>query len=64
MAFRMRLLFCLIVTANILAANAAVAGEPLSVGVLKFGTVNWQLDTVKAHRLDEAVGVSFTVLPL
>ena len=42
----------------------AAADKPLSVGVLKFGTVNWQLDTVKAHRLDEAAGVSLTVLPL
>jgi len=46
------------------AARAAAAGEPLSVGVLKYGTVNWQLDTVKALRLDEAAGVSLRVLPL
>ncbi len=42
----------------------AAADKPLSVGVLKFGTVNWQLDTVKTHRLAEAAGVSLMVLPL
>ncbi len=64
MVFRLLLLLCLIASASVPMARAAAAGEPLSVGVLKFGTVNWQLDTVKANRLDEAAGVSLRVLPL
>jgi NitT/TauT family transport system substrate-binding protein len=40
------------------------ARERLTVGVLKFGTVSWQLDTVKAHHLDEAEDVSVELLPL
>lgn len=46
------------------AESLAAVDKPLSVGVLKFGTVNWQLDTLKTHRLDAAEGVSLTVLPL
>lgn len=60
MLIRLLLFLCLLVPANYTAA----AGEPLSVGVLKFGTVNWQLDTVTTRRLDEAAGVSLRVLPL
>jgi NitT/TauT family transport system substrate-binding protein len=44
--------------------RSAFARERLTVGVLKYGTVNWQLDTVKAHHLDEAVDVSVELLPL
>jgi len=32
------------------------------VGVLKFGTVNWELDTIKHHRFDEANGVDVEVV--
>jgi len=63
MAFR----FLLVVFLGLWASapeSLAAADKPLSVGVLKFGTVNWQLDTLKTHRLDAAAGVSLTVLPL
>ncbi|MFQ5467499.1 MAG: ABC transporter substrate-binding protein, partial [Kiloniellaceae bacterium] len=63
MVFRLFLLLCLMATASVPAAQAAAADKPLSVGVLKYGTVNWQLDTVKALGLDEAAGVSLRVLP-
>ncbi|MBP2233589.1 NitT/TauT family transport system substrate-binding protein [Sinorhizobium kostiense] len=32
------------------------------VGVLKFGTVNWELDTIKHHRFDAANGVDVEVV--
>ena len=67
MVFRLILLLCLVTVASIPAPRPAAAGEAdgaLSVGVLKFGTVNWQLDTVKAHHLDRAAGVSLKILPL
>ncbi len=31
----------------------AVAAETVRVGILKFGTVNWELDVMKHHKLDE-----------
>lgn len=38
------------------------AGERVRVGVLKFGTVSWELDTIKHHRLDEANGLDMEVV--
>lgn len=38
--------------------------EPIRVGVLKFGTVNWVLDVVKEHKLDKKWGVDLNVVPL
>jgi NitT/TauT family transport system substrate-binding protein len=34
------------------------------VGVLKFGTVNWELDTIKRHGLDHAEGFDLKVVEL
>lgn len=46
--------------------DAAHAAPPLSlrVGVLKFGTVNWQLDALSHHRLDAENGFSLRRLDL
>lgn len=46
------------------AAHPIHAADRLTVGVLKFGTVNWQLRTVKDHGLDQAAGVDLEILPL
>ncbi len=56
----------LIALAAVLAPSlgSAQADQPITVGVLKFGTVSWQLETLKAHRLDEAAGLSVEVLSL
>ena len=41
---------------------AAPAGEPvLRIAVLKFGTVNWELDVIKHHGLDKANGFTLEV---
>lgn len=44
----------------------AVAAEPtvLRVGVLKFGTVNWELDVIRHHGLDRQYGVALEVVEL
>lgn len=34
------------------------------VGVLKFGTINWEMDVIKRHQLDQKAGVSLEVVPL
>jgi NitT/TauT family transport system substrate-binding protein len=44
-----------------LSAGVSAALERVRVGVLKFGTVNWELDTIKHHRLDTANGVDVVV---
>lgn len=41
-------------------AAVAAAGK-VRVGVLKFGTVNWELDTIKHHKFDAANGVDVEV---
>ncbi len=41
-----------------------VEAASLKVGVLKFGTVNWELDVIKRHGLDRAEGVELEVLGL
>ncbi|MDQ6435392.1 ABC transporter substrate-binding protein [Mesorhizobium sp. LHD-90] len=43
-------------------ARKAFASVPeIRVGVLKFGTVSWELDTIKHHGLDAASGVELAV---
>jgi NitT/TauT family transport system substrate-binding protein len=66
MAVRSLLLFGLMALAIVVASSprGTFARERLTVGVLKFGTVSWQLDTVKAHHLDEAEDVNVEPLPL
>lgn len=39
-------------------------GAAIKIAVLKFGTVNWELDTVTRHGLDRAQGVEIEILPL
>lgn len=43
----------------------AQAGEPVvRIAVLKFGTVNWELDVIKHHGLDKANGITLEVMPV
>ncbi len=47
--------------AIILPASLA-AGEPVvRVGILEFGTVNWELDVIKHHQLDRQNGFKLEV---
>jgi len=41
--------------------NAQAEAEKIRVGVLAFGTVNWELNTVKHHGLDKKEGVELIV---
>lgn len=38
--------------------------QPVRVGVLQFGTVNWELDVIKSGKLDEKYGIRLEVVPL
>ncbi|MGV8937318.1 MAG: ABC transporter substrate-binding protein [Allorhizobium sp.] len=42
-------------------AQPLQAAETVRVGVLKFGTVNWELDTIKHNKLDEKYGVNVEI---
>ncbi|MDP6950275.1 MAG: ABC transporter substrate-binding protein [Arenicellales bacterium] len=47
----------------LLLSQVAIAGE-IRLGVLKFGTVNWELDVMAYNGLASAEGVDLTVVPL
>ena len=53
-----------VVAFALLSMATAGSAERLTVGVLKFGTVNWQLRTVKDNGFDTAAGVDLEILPL
>lgn len=42
-------------------AGQVAAAEIVRIGVLKFGTVSWELDTIKRHKLDEKYGITVDV---
>lgn len=56
-----RLLFVVAVIVGCGGISRSVAAETVRVGVLKFGTVNWELDTIKHHKLDQKYGVNVAV---
>lgn len=63
----MRLLHKVLAVAAALVAltsQPVLAQETIRVGVLKFGTVNWELTTIQRHGLDEKNGFTLEVLPL
>ena len=65
---RRRTVLALSLGAGLLTALPAVAAQQQSlgtmkVGVLKFGTVNWELDVIKHHRLDEKEGFTLEIQP-
>ena len=63
-AIRSRLTVVAAFLAAALFATSASAERPLIVGVLKFGTVNWLIDTMLHHDLDVANGLKVEPLAL
>ncbi len=63
MGIRPRLLLILVLIPVAFVAVDARAGNSLRVGVLKFGSANWQLRTVKANGLDKAEGITIEIVP-
>ncbi|MEL7415427.1 MAG: ABC transporter substrate-binding protein [Pseudomonadota bacterium] len=49
------------VTATLVASSALAEMQTLRAAVLKFGTVNWELDTITHHGLDAANGFDLQV---
>jgi len=62
----LRLGFCAIALLALvgLVSPADAASEKVKVGVLKFGTVSWLLDTIQANKLDKAEGIELDIMPL
>ena len=61
----LRLLICCWMALAQLASQAADAtSATLRVGVLQFGTVNWELDVMQAHQLAHKRGINLKVVPL
>ncbi|WP_187969403.1 ABC transporter substrate-binding protein [Aquibium microcysteis] len=58
-------LVVVLLTALVFSASlgAASALETVRVGVLKFGTVNWELDAMKEAGLDRSAGVDVEIVP-
>lgn len=56
--------FARVALAAFLAVLTAAAGaaEPVRVGVLKFGTVNWELDTILHHGFDRRHGIELEMV--
>jgi len=60
-----RLLSCLAAIFMVFASFQSQAADPriVRVGVLKFGTVNWELKAMKHHGLDKANGFKLEIVP-
>lgn len=61
MISRRNLLTMLATMALILPAGRTRAASSVRIGVLKFGTVSWELDTLKHHQFDAANGIDLDV---
>jgi len=61
-----RVLLALVIsTITVLSVGAPVrAVTKVKVGVLKFGTVNWLVDTIQRNGFDKAEGIELDVVPL
>jgi NitT/TauT family transport system substrate-binding protein len=56
------LLICAI--AGCASGESAHAADKVKIGVLKFGTVSWALDTIQRNGFDKAEGIELEVVPL
>lgn len=53
-----------LITIIFLSITSLCAQESLKIGVLAFGTVNWELDVIKSHKLDEKYGFNLEIVNL
>ena len=61
---RSRLLAALFLILSSISATHAEDSDTIRIGVLKFGTVSWLLDTIQANGLDKAEGIELDITPL
>ncbi|CAO3373188.1 ABC transporter substrate-binding protein [Azospirillum argentinense] len=62
----MSLVRLLLVIALVCVASVTHAADrpTVTIGVLKFGTVSWELDVIRHHRMDEAAGFELKLMEL
>ncbi len=53
-----------LVTAALVLAGPAQAAEKIRIGVLKFGTVSWAIETMQKHGLDKKEGIEIELVSL
>lgn len=53
----------LVAVLAVVALGTAQAAEKVRVGILKFGTVNWELDALKNAKLEEANNIEVEIVP-
>ena len=58
------LIACCMLLAQLPSHAADATPATLRVGVLQFGTVNWELDVMQAHQLAQKRGLTLKVVPL
>jgi NitT/TauT family transport system substrate-binding protein len=58
------LAFLICAVASVAFSQQADAANKVKLGVLKFGTVSWLLDTIQANGLDKAEGIELDIVPL
>jgi NitT/TauT family transport system substrate-binding protein len=56
------LVICVLAASTL--GQSADAATKIRVGVLKFGTVSWMIDTIQRNGLDKAEGIELDVMPL
>ena len=60
---RREILLATVASAALVTLGApAIAADKVRIGVLKFGTVSWELDTIKHHKLDTRNGVDLEIV--
>ena len=57
----LRVVFLVIYSTLLSSSPSLAATEKIRIGVLAYGTVNWELDTVKHHNLDREEGIELVV---
>ncbi len=63
--FLLRILAALLLLSTLAAARAAEKPlTPLRVGVLEFGTVNWELEVIQSRELAKKRGIDLQIVPL
>ncbi len=60
----MRQLKLLLLSLCVCLPSLSFALEKVRVGVLEFGTVNWELDIMQQHKLAEQNGIALEIVPL
>jgi NitT/TauT family transport system substrate-binding protein len=63
MKLRFTNLFGLVLLLGLASVTAMAADTTVRVGVLKFGTVNWELKSMQHHGLDKANGFDLEIVP-